>query len=48
MFSDIENEETMKKTRGDRHKKHLSDFETDMNVQKDSGLKKEIRNESTM
>lgn len=47
IFSDVENEERMKKTRGDRHKKHLSDFEMDNSVQKDYDLKKETRNKST-
>lgn len=39
MFSDVENEERMKQTRSERHKKCLSDFEMDDNVGKNINIK---------
>lgn len=47
MFSDIENEEMMKKTRSDRHKRYLSDFETYNSKENDYDSEKEITNKPT-
>lgn len=41
MFSDVDNEERMKKSRRDRHKKYLSDFEMDNIVEKDNDSENE-------
>lgn len=43
MFSDIEDEERMKRTRSNRHKKYLSDFETDRTVEEDNYLEDEVK-----
>lgn len=45
MFSDVDNEEQMKKTRRTRHKKYLSDFEIDNIVEKNPDIDNEARKE---
>lgn len=48
MFSDVDNEERMKKTRRDRHKKYLLDFEMDNIVEKDNDSENEAEKESNI